>query len=202
MADKETISIYDNQVEAYMQLCDTAAPGPELRKFLAQTPKGAHVLDFGCGPAHHAALMREHGLNVDPVDASEKMVKSANLTYNINARVATFNELEQTGVYDGVWANFSLLHVTRSDFPRHLRQIHNALKDDGIFHIAMKTGKGEERDKIGRFYTYYTESELLDLLEKAGFQYLDQLTGEDAGLSGEIAPWITVLSKKQPLTTI
>jgi len=59
-----------------------------------------------------------------------------------------------------VWANFSLLHATAEEFPTILKAIHTALKPDGALHLGMKTGEGARRDDIGRFYTFYTESQL------------------------------------------
>ena len=94
-------------------------------------------------------------------------------------------------VYDGVWANFSLLHAAREDFPRHLAAIQKALKPGGAFHIALKAGTGAERDRIGRHYTYYTEDELTGLLKAAGFTVGSYRRGRDKGLSGEDADWIS-----------
>jgi hypothetical protein len=66
-----------------------------------------------------------------------------------------------------------------------------------MFHIGMKTGEGEERDRIGRFYTYYSQNELEDLLNEAGFTLVDTTHGEDAvGLSGDVSSWITMLAVK------
>jgi len=140
--------------------------------------------------------MSKAGLNVDPVDASPEMVRLANETLNIGARVATFDDLATKEQYDGIWANFSLLHAKREAFPGHIGQIHKALKPDGLFHIGMKLGGEEKRDRLGRFYTYYKDDELLEFLNAAGFETLSTKTGEEKGLAGDIDPWITVLSKK------
>ncbi len=58
----------------------------------------------------------------------------------------------------------------------------------------MKTGTGEERDSLGRFYTYYTEDELTKLLQDAGFTPFSSATGREKGLSGDMADWITISS--------
>jgi len=60
----------------------------------------------------------------------------------------------------------------------------------------MKLGGEEKRDRLGRFYTYYKDDELLEFLNAAGFETLSTKTGEEKGLAGDIDPWITVLSKK------
>ena len=73
---------------------------------------------------------------------------------------SSFSDLREQGVYDGVWANFSFLHEPRSEFPGHLSRIAAALKPEGILHLAMKTGSGESRDQLGRYYTFYSADEL------------------------------------------
>lgn len=196
MADDETVAVYNDQVEKYASLVTTHKAGSILQGFMDALPKNAYVLDLGCGPANSSALMRQNGFRTDPVDASQEMVDHANKTYDINARQATFDDLNAINTYDGIWANFSLLHASIEDFPRHLKAIHMALVPNGFFHIGMKLGSGMERDSIGRMYSYYSEEELTEHLSNAGFSVLDKTFGEEPGLSGEIAPWITILSKR------
>ncbi len=196
MSDKETISVYDDQVENYAGFFTGDDPGAGLKEFAAELPDGGRFLDLGCGPANWSAWMRDQGLDVDAVDASPEIVRFANETHNLNARVGVFDDLDAVSQYDGVWANFSLLHATRADFPRHLKQINTALKSGGYFHIGMKLGNDADRDHLGRFYTYYSESELKTLLEEAGFEILTTKTGEEKGLAGNIDPFILILMKK------
>ena len=197
MADKETISVYNEQVEKYASLVSDDKADPVLQNFIESLPRNGYVLDLGCGTGNSSFLMQKHGLRVDPVDASREMINHANKNYNIDARQATFDDLKAVNSYNGIWANFSLLHAPTEDFPRYLKAIHMALVSNGIFHIAMKLGNGMLRDNIGRMYSYYSEEELTTHLENTGFVVLDKTFGEEPGLSGEIAPWITVLSKKQ-----
>ena len=113
----------------------------------------------------------------------------------VNARQAGFDDLTAEALYDGVWANFSLLHAPRADVPGHLDQINRALKPDGVFHIAVKTGTGSERDSIGRMYTYFTEDELNGLLADIGMTAFERREGRDMGLSGEMADWVALLAR-------
>ncbi len=196
MQDSQTIAVYDKQVKKYADLVSTDSAGAILQGFMDTLPQGGYVLDLGCGPGNSSALLQTQGFRTDPVDASAEMVKHANDTYNLNARKATFDDLKETSTYDGIWANFSLLHAPKADFPRYLNAIHDALIDDGVFHIGMKLGTGMMRDSIGRMYAYYSEDELTEHLTKAGFVILDKTYGEEPGLSGEIAPWITILAKR------
>ena len=197
MSDKETISVYDDKVDAYAEMVAGEKPDDALLRFIEAVPAGGRVLDLGCGPGNSSSHMQNGGLHVDATDASEEMVRHAREAYGIDAKVAVFDDLDAEGVYDGIWANFSLLHAARQNFDRHLLQIHNALKPEGHFHIGMKLGEGEIRDRIGRLYSYYTESELKHRLEKAGFTILHIRTGKEKGLSGEVSPFAIILTRRQ-----
>lgn len=195
MTDRQTIETYNQQAGAYADLTRQDKPDPQLVDFVACLPDGGHVLDLGCGPANASAYMRQEGLQVDPVDASSEMVRLANDTHDIGARQATFDDIDVIDIYDGIWANFSLLHASTADLPRHLAAVHRALKPSGYFHIGMKLGSGEKRDKLGRQYSYYSRQELKQFLTEAGFTVLAVSTGEGVGLSGEMAPWVTMISR-------
>lgn len=193
MTDQKTLQTYAAKATEYAELAgDEAARDPLLKAFLAACPPGGHVLDLGCGPGHCAADMARAGFRVTATDAVPEMVALAAAQPGVTAKTATFDDIEGTDVYDGIWANFCLLHAPRADMPRHLAALRNALKPGGAFHIALKSGEGSKRDKIGRLYTYYTLPELTDLLTQAGFTVEDHATGKTVGLDGEPADWIAV----------
>ncbi|MGI9350627.1 MAG: class I SAM-dependent DNA methyltransferase [Rhizobiaceae bacterium] len=196
MSDTETIAVYDQQVTTYANLSAEENPDSSLKNFIENLPDGGTVLDLGCGPADASVYMRENGLNPDPVDASPEMVKIANKTHNIGARLFLFEDLDSEKSYDGIWANFSLLHARKADFPNHLQRIHRALKPMGLFHIGMKLGEGERRDRLGRFYAYYSQDELQAFLVEAGFEILSSRTGEGKGLAGDVSPFAVILARK------
>lgn len=191
MTDRETLDVYDARASEYADLTDAAGRiDPALAAFLQELPEGGKVLDLGCGPGTAAAAMTSFGFQVDAVDGSEEMVALASRHEGVSARCAVFEEIDDEGAYDGIWANFSLLHAPREQMPSHLKRLHKALKPGGIFHIGMKLGTGAQRDGIGRFYTYYTDVELTGLMETAGFTIVDRRFGRDKGLDGTMADWI------------
>ena len=196
VSDTETLQVYAVKAQDYANLTSSsAAENPCLIDFIALLPKGADVLDLGCGPGASAAAMAQAGLQVTAFDPVPEMVALAKQHQGVDVRLAGFEDLSGFGLYDGIWANFSLLHASRDDIPKHLSRIAEALKVGGVFHIAVKTGTGSQRDGLGRLYTYFTETELRGLLEKAGFDVEKQYEGCDAGLSGEDAHWIALTAR-------
>jgi SAM-dependent methyltransferase len=194
-ADAITIKVYDARAGDYADRFRTEKPDRHLRAFIAALPAAAQVLDLGCGPANASAFMRAAGLRPDPVDASPAMVALANSRHEIGARLATFDDVSAISAYDGVWANFSLLHAARAALPGYLAALHRALRPGGLLHIGMKTGTGEARDTLERFYAYYGREELLVLLNDAGFTAVSVAEGTEVGLAGTSDPFIIVLAR-------
>lgn len=190
MSDAETLRVYADRARDYLGVTASARPDAHLRAFLDALPPGARILDLGCGPATASAHMRAEGHDPDPVDASPAMVALANEVHDIGARLVTFEQIDEVAAYDAVWANFSLLHARRADLPGHLAALHRALRPGGLLHIGMKTGTGETRDGLGRFYTYLTVPELHRLLSAAGFTLRDTDEGTAPGLAGTVDPFV------------
>ena len=195
MADKETLSVYAAQVARYEALGMSQIQTDSIIAFLARLAPGARILDLGCGPGTHSEMMLKQGFDVRAIDAAPKFVAVAKKK-GVNARIATFDDLTEVAAYDAIWASFSLLHAPKADMPRHLAAISRALRPDGWFFLGTKLGTGEHRDSIGRFYAYYSEAELTDLLDTAGFEIADTYTGDEAGLSGEVAPFILIHARR------
>ena len=196
MTDKETLNVYAAKAQDYAKRFSSAKPDLHLAAFMLAVPNGGRVLDLGCGTGRSTAFMIEAGLKADALDASAEMAEIAGSEYGVQVRVAGFETLEAEGVYDGIYANFSLLHAPKAEMPEHLARISKALVPGGFFHIGLKTGTGEKRDAMGRFYAYYTDAEITGLLEDAGFVVIERSFGADAGLDGPVAPWIILLAGK------
>ena len=192
MSDPTTIAVYDTKFADYVALEDSEWRNPSLDRFVEMLPEGAHVLDLGCGPGKTAAFLQKAGFTVDATDASAAMVKVAAENYGIPVRHATFDDIDGQDEYDGIWANFSLLHAPKSAMPAHLAALHEALKPGGVFHIGMKSGSGERRDRLDRFYAYYSQTELETLLTDAGFHTLNATFGNGTGLDGSRSDWIII----------
>lgn len=195
MADDKTLAAYAKHADRYATRFNTNGDGPHMNAFLSGVPDGGRILDLGCGPGQAAAGMAAKGYDVEAWDASPEMIEIAK-SHGLGARVAVFEDLNSENEYDGIYANFSLLHAPKADMPGHLARIARALKPGGRLHIGLKSGTGEQRDGLGRFYAYYQDAELTDLLAEAGLTVCYRAYGKEAGLDGTIAPWIILQATK------
>ena len=196
MPDKETLDVYATYAADYAKRFAQDKPDVHLRKFMAHLPTQARVLDLGCGTGRTTAFMVRAGIDAEGWDASPEMTALGAKQHDIDLKTASFADLDTADTYDGIFANFSLLHATKAEMPDHLARIARALKPGGYLHIGLKMGKGETRDKLGRFYAYYSDPESTGLLNDVGLPSIDRSYGADIGLDGEPAPWIILLAQK------
>jgi SAM-dependent methyltransferase len=197
-ADDETLRAYAKAAEDYARgfaRSKDTDQEEDHAAFVALLPAGGRVLDLGCGPGHWAARFAAEGFAVEATDASPEMAQQAADAYGLEASVATFEDLVAEARYDGIWANFSLLHAPRRDLPGHLRRVHRALRAGGALNLGMKLGEGEGWDKLGRFYAYYGEAELRDMLEDAGFTVLKARRDNGLGLAGAEETFVVLTAR-------
>ena len=201
MADTRTLLAYQQFAEDYAERFSSPGLDPGLEAFIDALPAGAHVLDLGCGPGAAAAKMVSAGLVVDALDASPEMAALAWKNYALRVKVAGFESLEAVACYDGIWANFSLLHAPKPDFSRYLSAVHRALKPDGLLHLGMKLGEGEIRDRFGRFYAYYSQDQLIAALQDTGFRIVAERILRDTGLDGTAFEGIVITARANGSTS-
>ena len=194
-SDIKTLQVYETQSSKYLENVTKEHPSKTLKYFAANLPKKSNVLDYGCGPGLSAEYLANLGHNVIAFDASKNMLELVPKHERIKSYQATFDAFSENGIFDGIWASFSLLHAKRRDFPRLLTSIKRALKPDGLFSIGLKLGAGEKRDKLGRRYTFVSQNELDQLLKSSGFNVFDHILGKDVGLDGVMSEWVFAYAK-------
>ena len=195
MADQQTLDVYNQRAEEYANHEDTGVHHT-IRTFADRLPHGASLLDLGCGHGELSAYFRDRGCQVTAWDASPAMQQVAQDAYGIEVELKTFDDLHGESLYQAICANYSLLHAQPEDFPRYLSAIAKALQPGGRLCLGMKLGEGTERDKLGRFYAYYSEQQLFDWLTERGFHIEFSHQTVIAGLAGNPKTGICIHAKK------
>ena len=192
--DNITIDIYNKNAARYADLDIDKVSLKAFRDFSNALPRNGIVLDYGCGPGYFAKKFLANGFKVDAFDASKKMIEIASIETQVNWWVADFKSFRATKLYDGIWANFSLLHAPKKEIIQLIQTIFKSLKPHGLFSVGLKLGTGEKRDRIGRKYSYFEENEIRNILSKEKFYHISHHLGEAEGLDGESANFIIILS--------
>ncbi|MEO1779693.1 MAG: class I SAM-dependent methyltransferase [Pseudomonadota bacterium] len=190
MSDRETLSVYAARAAEYDTLVQSEGPSADMQRFIDAVTPGGRVLDIGCGPGAAAGYFAAAGLQAEAWDPVPEMLAMARARPGVTVRAASYSDLVEEALYDGIWANFSMLHTPLADWPAQFAAVRRALKPGALFHFGTKLGTGVHRDSIGRLYSYMEDAALKALLADTGFTLVFERAGEEAGLSGEIAPFI------------
>ncbi len=136
-------------------------------RFLAHVPAGGLVLDAGCGSGRDSREFMAQGFRVRAFDASAALARLASDLIGQAVATRTFDQVDETACYDGIWACASLLHLREHEVPVALERLWSALKPEGVIYLSFKLGVGE-RTHNGRHFTDATETQLQTWLAPLG----------------------------------
>ena len=146
LVGEPVIEIYDALAKDYAEHYECGNPDrPFLDEFLNHIKKGSRLLDLGCGTGTGAKYFFDHGMQVEGIDLSSRMIEVASRRYpDIQFRRADIRNLDyQGGGLDAVWAGYSLFNMVQKDFESTLEKIRSALVVGGIFSLTLQEGRGQ-----------------------------------------------------------
>ena len=162
-----TISYFDENAERCFADAFTITERSNQDRFLAELPAGAAILDLGCGSGRDTAYFRERGFCVTPTDGSTRMCALASDYLGTPVRVQEFNELADEGLYDGIYASASIMHLEYDRLVELMPKLVRALKPGGVLFVSFKYG--EQDGYLGkRYYTNMTEERFAALVAPVG----------------------------------
>ena len=151
--------------------------------FLSFLPKGAVILDVGCGAGIKTRYIADRGYAVSGIDFSEKMIEIAGRENpDLEFNVLDVYELEKLNKkYDAVFAQAVLLHIPKARVVEVLNKMKDLLNPEGLLYIAVKGIKDDgveekiitENDygyEYDRFFSYFSPIELRGYFEKLNMQ--------------------------------
>ncbi len=176
--EKTTLLFYETHADEYIANTIKMEDFEWLEKFCSFLPDGAKVLDVGCAGGRDSAWFAGKGFDTYGIDFSPRMIEQARAKYDV-ATFAVMNLLSldfPDEFFDGIWCSCVLLHISKADSPRAIREMGRVLKPCGVVYLLVKEGTTEGMEKDNRyggtekFSSYFTESELMDLLAEHGFE--------------------------------
>lgn len=199
---------YESSASSYAAKAESLHPYKEADRFLSMIPPNGKIIDIGCGSGRDAKVFSEKGYAVTGIDFSSNMIEVAQKKApQAHFHVMDMRSLNFDPIFDGAWANASLLHIPKIHLPKVLEQIYSVLNDNGLFYIKMKQGTHEgievdnRYDDLPKFYSYFEEKELKEVLREAGFDLLDVFkTGKES--SYQTHPYVHAFCKKNKGTHV
>lgn len=163
-----TLKYYAKNTEEFIASTLEADMSATQEKFLALLPKGAHILDLGCGSGRDSLCFLQQGFQVTAVDGSEELAKFASELIGQEVIVSDFKDLVlPTASFDAIWASASLLHVHSEALPDILAKVIDLAKPGAVFYMSFKYGD-YEGERTGRYYTDLNEERFAEFMQKSG----------------------------------
>ncbi len=173
-----SIEYYNQKGDKYIESTLESDMSMHYIHFYPKLPANGKILDLGCGSGRDTKFFKELGFNVVALDGSEKMCRFAEQYTCGEVLCMDYKDMHFESEFDGIWACASLVHLQKEELPGIIQKISAAIKKDGIFYSSFKYGHGEAVVD-GRYFSYYTESEIEQIIEPAGL-YLMQTRETEA----------------------
>ena len=191
-----TINYYNLNAKKFIENTQNADMHLTQDKFLQLLPESASILDFGCGSGRDTKYFLEKGYQVVATDGSAELCRLASSFTGIKVKEMLFQELDEIGVYDGIWACSSILHLPKQELLPVIRKMCIALKDNGVIYTSFKYSNFEG-DRNGRYFTDFTEDTFREFIK-----VIPELMIEDQWITLDVRPgrgeekWLNLILQK------
>jgi SAM-dependent methyltransferase len=152
-----------------------------VERFGRSLPIPSLILDAGCGPGRDLARFAMMGHMARGVDLNPEFVtKAAHYAPTTCADLRHVQSLYPAGIFDGIWACASLVHLSRTDAAAVLKQFATLLRPAGKLYACVntqgQTGWLEEPDGR-RWYCIWEPDAFEKTVEASGFVVEDAVSG-------------------------
>ncbi len=196
---KKTMQYYQQNTEQFIANTVAADFSSIANEFLKYLTPSARILDFGCGSGRDTRYFLEHGFSVDAVDGSPEICAWASKYTGIPVQCMLFQDLDAEGIYDGIWACASILHVPAAELPGIFDRMIRALKPGGIIYASFKYGRFEG-ERNGRYFTDFTSETFAQFLGKfPQLELLKEWITGDVREGRRKEKWLNLILRKQDL---
>ena len=150
-----TLEYYNEKAESFVAGTRNVDFSALQNEFTFYVKKGGRILDLGCGSGRDSKAFLEMGYEVIAVDGSQELCWLASEYIGQEVICATFQEYDPEGIFDGIWACASLLHLRRTDLFSVMQELGKAMKSGAVLYASFKYGD-REGERNGRYFTDFT----------------------------------------------
>lgn len=192
----QTIDYYNLNAKNFIENTQNVNMRLAQNKFLYLLNEGAAILDFGCGSGRDTRYFLDQGYQVTAIDGSAKVCRLASAFTGIKVKKMLFQELDDMGTYDGIWACSSILHLPKIELLSVICKMCMALKDSGVIYTSFKYSDFEGV-RNGRYFTDFTEDSFKKFIAE-----ISELTIEEYWITGDVRPersderWLNLILRK------
>ncbi len=153
------------------------------------SPSNFTIIDLGCGFGRDTLYFSSLGHHVLAVDYSYSMIHHGKTiapnAHYLNMDMRSLKNLLIDQSVDGIWAHASLSHLPKDDLVTLLKGLYVAIKVGGVLYFSVKIGTAgevveadtryvpkENEQDICKLYSYYTSSEVVELVSNSGWEVL------------------------------
>lgn len=142
-----------------------------LSPICERLPRGARILDVGCGSGRDLLWMKNKGFHVLGFERSLPLASLAIKHVKCAVIVGDFMVFDFSRFsMDAVLVVGALVHLPRDSFCSALANIANAVREQGLILLTMKEGEGTCTDLHGRTFQYWQDADLRRILDAGGFR--------------------------------
>ena len=161
----KTIEYYNKNAKKYYDDTVNADMSYFRDKFLSKVKLGGTILDLGCGTGRDSKAFKEAGYKVIAVDGSIELCKMATKLIGQEVICSTFEDLEPSEKYDGIWACSSLLHIPKEEIKKVIKKLLLYMNDNCILYMSYKYGD-YSGDRNDRFFVDMTEESVNEIFKE------------------------------------
>jgi len=185
---------YSENYKLYHERTFSIDPSLFLEPFIKVLPKGAYILDVGCGSGRDLLWLKERGFKVLGFERSKGLAELARKNSGCEVIEGDFETFDFSALsFDAVLASGSLVHIPHEKFAAIFQNITKCMSS-AIIYISLKEGTGLKTDDEGRTFYLWSDEELRRLFAKDGFNVIDLSRSESAVNSKDV--WLGYVLKK------
>lgn len=199
MAKMEYLKGYEKYSKEYSIHTSDKLIQFQLNHFISLLPKNARILDAGCGSGRDSQYFSEEKLDVTAIDAVSALLNEAKKNVkNVNFLVMDMKKMKFREQFDGIWCMAAFSDLEKKDAGVVIKNFSNVLRNNGVLYLSAREGEGEKVIERGffndlpRFYAFYSQKELEELLKANGFSVISSNISE----SNEVR-WVEIFAKKE-----
>jgi cyclopropane fatty-acyl-phospholipid synthase-like methyltransferase len=190
---RKVVEAYDRAAEQYAEFRGPVSGAFRrlLDRLVDPLPKGATILDVGCGHGVPARYLVDRGFRVTGLDGSARLLALARTAVpEADFMLGDMRTVDPGGPFDAILAWDSVFHVPRSDHAAVFARFRSWMDAGGRLLVSLG-GSGPDEfssEMLGEtfFYSGHAPDAALVLLQDAGFE-IEHWEVDDLSSRGHIA---------------